>query len=1248
MEKRQLLATIYVTTAVDENDPTDPTISLREAIRLTNGDLSVSALSTAAQSMVVGTPSTSAQDYIAFAIPGGGLQTITPVSALPAITHPVTMDGYTQPGASPNAPAITRIDYATLTVRLDGSLAGPAANGLTINASNCVISGLMIVKFQGNGIEISNRIDNGIVKKAQGNSLFGNFIGTSSNPVAGQPISTVEGNGQSGVSITSSNNRVGGNTPGLRNVIAGNKAVGISISKQEGTGNLVQGNAILDNVFQGVLVLSSNNTIGEALAGGGNVISGNGAQGVMILGPDGPNPSTPDAEIQGNQILGNVIGADISYLSNDALIPKGMNPRPNGAEGILIRNSPKNSIGSVIPAGKNVIAANQADGVLIDGVASTNNRLLNNWIGFNIADNLISLSIPNNLNGVRIRSSGTLIGDSTAAGTNVISLNHEHGIMLEGAGATDNVIRGNIVGLNPDGGSDFGNTFDGIHLEDAGHNIIGGPNPGDRNTISGNNHGIVIRDLGSTSPALATGNLVQGNFIGTATDGITDLGNAVDGVILDNAPRNKIGGIATGEGNVISGNNTGVHIMGLGARDNLVQGNFIGTDLTGTVSLHNKVDGVLITSDASSNLIGGIDPGAGNTIAFNVRDGVRVESGSDNAILSNRIDSNTVLGIDLVGGNQDQYGVTANSPGSPHSGANRLQSYPILTAVAPSGNATFVQGTFNAAPNTSFTIQFFSSLEKDKSGFGQGRMLLGTSTLMTDASGNATFALNVPIAVPSGQFVTATATDPTGNTSEFSNAMPSEPVTIQFSSPTFSISEGAASATITITRNGGSGGTASIKFATSDGTATAGADYTAISGRIFFNPGETTKTVTIPITDDQLVEANETILLTLSEPTNGATPGTPATAILTIVDNDQSAVQFNAATYSVNEKAGTATITVTRNSGVGTLTVGYATSNGSAQAGTNYKSTSGQVTFDAGQTTRTFTIPILNDNLADGDKVVNLTLFNPSTGILGAPSTAVLTIKDSGVVTPGGPSTGPNPGNPSTKPNPNPDLNQPGPLIRDFHLIVGPGGVTGILLTFSEPLDPVRAQNVASYGFVVVSAGADGYLSTPDDFSVPLASAVYIPASLQVLLTPATPLRLNTFNQLVVNGNPSGTVGVTNANGDLLDGDSNGVNGGAYTVIFGAGDKFVYSDRNGDRVTLRLSRGGLMELQRGADGEARQLRLVQTVARRSILSGSVKRSRPGDGRTTLGTLSGTAGVKIRLNRSIRVATLSATRFHTPG
>src|SRR5262249_18977841 len=151
------------------------------------------------------------------------------------------------------------------------------------------------------------------------------------------------------------------------------------------------------------------------------------------------------------------------------------------------------------------------------------------------------------------------------------------------------------------------------------------------------------------------------------------------------------------------------------------------------------------------------------------------------------------------------------------------------------------------------------------------------------------------------QFVTATATDPNGNTSEFSNSLPGVPVSIQFSSATYSVSEGIGSATVTITRTGGSGGAVAVTFATGNGSATAGSDYTAVTSSVFFNSGETTKTVTIPITDDSLVETNETINLALTNPTNGATLGGPNTAVLTIVDNDQSLVRFSSATYTASE-----------------------------------------------------------------------------------------------------------------------------------------------------------------------------------------------------------------------------------------------------------------------------------------------------------------------------------------------------------
>ena len=165
---------------------------------------------------------------------------------------------------------------------------------------------------------------------------------------------------------------------------------------------------------------------------------------------------------------------------------------------------------------------------------------------------------------------------------------------------------------------------------------------------------------------------------------------------------------------------------------------------------------------------------------------------------------------------------------------------------------------------------------------------------------------------------------------------------LQFSAATYSVAENAGPATVTVTRTGGSSGAVSVTFATSNGTATAPGDYTAVvSQSVSFAAGDTApKTVSIPIIDDTAVEGNETVNLALTAPTGGATLGSPSTAVLTITDNDVAspgALQFSAATYSVAENAGPATVTVTRTGGSsGAVSVTFATSNGTATAPGDY------------------------------------------------------------------------------------------------------------------------------------------------------------------------------------------------------------------------------------------------------------------------------------------------------------------------
>jgi len=349
-------------------------------------------------------------------------------------------------------------------------------------------------------------------------------------------------------------------------------------------------------------------------------------------------------------------------------------------------------------------------------------------------------------------------------------------------------------------------------------------------------------------------------------------------VYLDNAPDNEVGGGGSTR-NLISGNGqNGVKISGTNAADNWVNGNYIGTDASGTADLGNTQHGVYI-EDAADNRIGS---SSGNRIAYNGDVGVLVKSGTKNLIWYNSIFSNTGLGIDL-----GEDGVTANDAGDPDTGANNLQNFPVLTSAVPQSGATTIQGSLNSSAEKGFHFEFFSNSACDPSNYGEGETYLGFLYKSTEADGNVSFTFNSPAVVPVGQFVTATAWGEHGS-SEFSQCIEVvNPGSLQFSSSTYTVNEDGGTATITVSRAGGSGGAVSVDYATADGTATAGSDYAAASDTLNWAGGETAdKTFTAPITNDNLVEGDETVNLALSNPTGGAVLGDPNQATLTIQDND--------------------------------------------------------------------------------------------------------------------------------------------------------------------------------------------------------------------------------------------------------------------------------------------------------------------------------------------------------------------------
>jgi T5SS/PEP-CTERM-associated repeat protein len=307
-----------------------------------------------------------------------------------------------------------------------------------------------------------------------------------------------------------------------------------------------------------------------------------------------------------------------------------------------------------------------------------------------------------------------------------------------------NVVEGNFVGLDATGTNSLASPGPGVFVQTP-TNRVGGSTPGARNLISGKGAaGVEIFE------AFASGNVVQGNYIGTDRTGTNAIGNADRAVVINmSAFGNTIGGTAAGAGNLISGNlNRGITLDG---SNNVVQGNFIGTDVTGLQPLGNARTGVEI--GGPGNTVGGTAGGAGNVIAFNGVDGggvfttngVDVRPGAANyAILGNSIFDNAGLGIDV---NADGLVTTP---------------FPVLTLASNTTSSTVIKGTHT--PSTSFRLELFTNPAADPSGYGEGRTLLTSTNLTTDGGGN--FTVNWPAALTPGLFVTATA----NGTTEFSQA----------------------------------------------------------------------------------------------------------------------------------------------------------------------------------------------------------------------------------------------------------------------------------------------------------------------------------------------------------------------------------------------------------------------------------------------------------------------------------------------
>ena len=495
--------------------------------------------------------------------------------------------------------------------------------------------------------------------------------------------------------------------------------------------------------------VTGNEFDGLQITGGGSTVRGMAIHGFgFFIAADGIELASA-----GNTVEGSHIGADVSGLS-------GLGNQDND---VFVNNAANNLIGGIAAAARNLILFSRS-GVHISGAGATGNA---------VQGSLIRRQV--NGSGVTIDdgASQNTVGGAIPAARNVISEN-QFGVLISNSVVAgiphDNFVQGNFIGTDITGTVWLPNNT-GVQINSP-NNVVGGltdtPGTGPGNVIVSALYSVFISGEGST------GNRVEGNLIGTNTTGTAvpdPWGQYYTGVYVGGGGGNIVGGPNPQARNVISGTETRGAVV-LQDDGSLVQNNFIGTDITGTADLGNTGGGIHV--QGSNNTI------RDNIIAFTkllieeggepFGSGVIVMGGTGNAILSNSIFANALLGIELQNGAVPDGLPVPNDAGDADTGPNNLQNFPVITSATTTGGATTIIGTLNSTANTTYRIEFFANNAVDPTGYGEGQSFAGSTNVTTDANGNASFNVNVP-QIAGIQHVTATATDPNGNTSEFSGAI---------------------------------------------------------------------------------------------------------------------------------------------------------------------------------------------------------------------------------------------------------------------------------------------------------------------------------------------------------------------------------------------------------------------------------------------------------------------------------------------
>jgi hypothetical protein len=736
-------------------------------------------------------------DAVHFAIPGepAAVHTLRPLSPLPAVTGPTTLDATTQPGYA-GSPLI----------ELDGSAAGAEVDGVTVLVRPSVIRGLAVNRFSRHGVVV-RQTDGSRDERTHPFTLLERcHIGTNPAGTAARP------NGGAGVLVDGPGTAIAATRTGWENVISGNTLAGIRVVGGDPRGYpayfsvVIGGNRIgtnaagdapLGNGEEGVLVESPGMRVAitphVAPARGSNVISGNGASGVRVVGPAGSD----------NYRFPNHVRVDSTLIGTDGsgarAIPNGQSPDAAWRDGITVTGGGSFDIGS------NTISGNHGNGVALLGdpdggmtVSATGNRIGTDAAGTAALGNGGHGFLAGRVNALELLS-------------NHVSANGGSGVVVRDTFNLSRYTRiqatlsGNRIGTNKAGTIPMGNAGNGIELINAANVTVGGPNPlvsrviypyevgfprvippgTVQNLISANGgHGLYVASSGTA--ARPSNIRIINNLIGSAISEQATFGNGGSGVYLAGVVGATVGGTHTvappgpftgthAVGNVISGNaGDGITIASLGttpSRQNIVERNTIGRLPRAPEGRFGNAGWGIAIVNSSDNRVGGPAAAVQNSIAYNGRGGVLVRSdgaaANQNRLSANSIFANQGPAIDL----QPGAGATPNDHRDLDEGANHLQNYPTITGVERAGETTNVRFRLQV-PSRGFRVELFASSSPDATAHGEGERFLGAAVVTTGPAGDVTGTISVPSsAIPPRSWLTVTATDTFGNTSEFSPAV---------------------------------------------------------------------------------------------------------------------------------------------------------------------------------------------------------------------------------------------------------------------------------------------------------------------------------------------------------------------------------------------------------------------------------------------------------------------------------------------